>query len=179
MQPSPGQLPNRTGFALSELLIIVVVLGILSATVIINSGREYNRDRVNAVATSFAAWLQLIQSTATRENNGCTVTVTPAANLADGSALATVAPTSCTAESTFRITSSFGGTARYNISGPGSGSPLIFNRRGAVNATVDQIWTIELVGSGVQRCVQVTRGLGAIRVGVPAGSPTTCVAGPI
>ena len=179
MQPSPGQLANRAGFALSELLIIVVVLGILSATVIINSGREYNRDRLNAVATSFAAWLQLIQSTAKSENNGCTVTVTPAANLADGSALATVAPTNCTAESTFRIASSFGGTARYNISGPGSGTPLIFNRRGAVSATVDQIWTIELVGSGIQRCVQVTRGLGAIRVGVPAGSPTTCVAGRI
>jgi prepilin-type N-terminal cleavage/methylation domain-containing protein len=52
---------TQRGFALSELLIIVVILGILSSIVIVNTNRELNRDRVNAVATGFTAWLQAIQ----------------------------------------------------------------------------------------------------------------------
>jgi Tfp pilus assembly protein FimT len=167
------------GFALSELLIIVVILGILSGPVIVNSRRDYDRDRINAVVTSFAAWLQAVQAAATREANGCSVSVTPGNNLNDGSSLATVTPTTCSTESTFRINSSAGGAVQFNITGPAiANPPLIFNPRGAISATTDQVWTVQLVGSTLQRCVQLTRGFGAIRIGTP-GANNTCVAGPI
>jgi Tfp pilus assembly protein FimT len=180
------RLSIRQGFALSELLIIVVILGILSGPVILNSRRDYNRDRVNAVATSFAAWLQAIQAAATREvnqadpeDNGCRVIVTPGNNLNDGSTLATVTPTTCSPESTFRINASVGGSDQFTITGPTiSNPPLVFNPRGGISATTDQVWTVQLVGSDVRRCVQLTRGFGAIRIGTP-GANNTCVAGSI
>jgi Tfp pilus assembly protein FimT len=169
----------RQGFALSELLIIVVILGILSGVVIVNSRRDYNRDRVNAVVTSFAAWLQAIQAAATREASGCNVRVTPGNNLNDGSTLATVTPTTCSPESTFRINASVGGSDQFTITGPTiSNPPLVFNPRGGISATTDQVWTVQLVGSDVRRCVQLTRGFGAIRIGTP-GANNTCVAGSI
>lgn len=170
---------TRNGFALSELLIIVVILGVLSGPVIVNSRRDYDRDRVNAVITAFAAWLQVIQATATREGINCSVTVAPLNDLADGSPLATVTPTACSSESTFRINSSVGGSVSYNISGPTiEDPPLVFNRRGGISAGTDQIWTVQLVGSDVQRCIQLARGFGAIRLGVP-GPSNECVAGAI
>jgi Tfp pilus assembly protein FimT len=162
----------QQGFALSELLIIVVILGILSSLVIVNTTREYNRDRLNAAATGFAAWLQAIQAAAGRQSasNGCRVSVTPGANLTEGTVLATVDPADCSSESSFRLPQSFGAGARFTVSGPGANAPLIFNPRGAVNITAaDHIWTFQVVGSDPTRCVRVSRGLGAIAVGVPAG----------
>jgi Tfp pilus assembly protein FimT len=164
---------TKRGFALSELLIIVVILGILSSVVIVNTSREYNRDRLNTVATGLTAWLQAIQATAGRQSttNGCSVSLTPGTNLVEGTVLATVTPTECSPESSFRIPQSFGAGARYNVSGPDQNSPVVFSPRGSVNITAaDHIWVVELVGSDLRRCVQVTRGLGAVRVGVPSGN---------
>jgi Tfp pilus assembly protein FimT len=163
------------GFALSELLIIVVILGILSSVVIVNTTREYNRDRLNAVATGFSAWIQAIQAAAGRQSaaGGCSVSVTPGANLSEGTVLATVTPAACSSESSFRIPPSFGAGARFAVSGPGANAPLVFNPRGAVNITAaDHIWTFQLVGSDPTRCVRVSRGLGAVVVGVPAANQT-------
>jgi type II secretory pathway pseudopilin PulG len=167
----------KRGFALSELLIIVVILGILSSVVIVNTGRELNRERLNSVATGFAAWLQAIQAASGRQGQagGCSVSVTPGASLIEGGTLASVTPAECSSESNFRIPQSFGAAARYNVSGPGQNSPVVFSPRGSVNITAaDHIWVVELVGSDLRRCVQVTRGLGAVRVGVPSGN--TCEA---
>jgi Tfp pilus assembly protein FimT len=164
---------TKRGFALSELLIIVVILGILSSVVIVNSNRGLNRARLNSVATGFAAWLQAIQAAAGRQGQtgGCSVSVTPGTNLNEGGNLASVTPAGCSAESNFRIPQSFGAGARYTVTGPGQNSPVVFSPRGSVNITAaDHIWVVELVGSDLRRCVQVTRGLGAVRVGVPSGS---------
>jgi Tfp pilus assembly protein FimT len=168
---------TKRGFALSELLIIVVILGILSSVVIVNTSRELNRERLNSVATGFAAWLQAIQAAAGRQSQteGCSVSVSPGTNLNEGGTIASVTPAECSAESSFRIPQSFAAAARYNVSGPGQNAPVTFSPRGSVNITAaDHIWVVELVGSDLRRCVQVTRGLGAVRVGVPSGN--TCEA---
>ncbi len=43
-----------SGFTLAELIAIVVIISVLSSVVIVTSGSEWRRDRVNAVAVDFA-----------------------------------------------------------------------------------------------------------------------------
>jgi prepilin-type N-terminal cleavage/methylation domain-containing protein len=90
---------RRAGFSLSELMIVVVVLGILSALVIDVGIRDWRRQQVNAVAVELAGWLDTVRRVALK-GSSCTVTFEAAASFSPGH---TLARSSCSPPQPFRI----------------------------------------------------------------------------
>ena len=62
----PGLALARTaGFTLLEVLLVVAIIGILSAIVVYNGIASLNRSRVNSVALNLAGWLNSIHANST------------------------------------------------------------------------------------------------------------------
>lgn len=76
------------GFSISELLVTVAILGILSGVVIDLGLREWRREQVNGVVLQLAGWLQSVRRGALK-GNSCTVSLTPS-TLGNGDTLAQV-----------------------------------------------------------------------------------------
>jgi len=64
---------NRNGFSLMELMIVIAILGIISAISVPNIISWRNNAQVNAAARDLYSNIQLAKSTAVKENMNCTV----------------------------------------------------------------------------------------------------------
>jgi type II secretory pathway pseudopilin PulG len=167
------------GFSLAEVLVIVVILGILSAVSIGFTNIELQRARINTVQLALAGWLQVVQRAAllnksSDENlGGCTVAFSPGSGKTNGSTLATAAPSGdCGPNnplavevnnlggSTIGLTasSSLGFTPRGTVIYPGGGDNLEIQ--------------LQLSNSSLIRCVRLSGIAGVIEVG--SGSGNTC-----
>jgi Tfp pilus assembly major pilin PilA len=116
-----------TGFTLVEELVIVAVIGILSAIVVPSFLFALRRERVNALAFHTAGWLEEIRSIAAREvtpdatAGGCAIVIAGnQANARAGDVIAGI--TGCTArEPRLRVPDTWGGSFQIRHSIP-SGS---------------------------------------------------------
>jgi prepilin-type N-terminal cleavage/methylation domain-containing protein len=157
---------RRAGFSLSELMIVVVVLGILSALVIDVGIRDWRRQQVNAVAVELAGWLDTVRRVALK-GSSCTVTFEAAASFSPGH---TLARSSCSPPQPFRISGlthnqgfravvpeSFSFTPAGTVHpAPAGNSPLLIRVRLADHGDPE-------------RCVQLDGLLGVIGVGQWSG----------
>ncbi len=183
--------PSNAGFSVTELLAVVAVVGILSAVGIHASGNEWRRERVNAVATELAGWLETVRRTSLK-GNACQVTVN-GGSLGAGATLATASellsnaananPTianNCLTGQPLQISGPLG-SSTYVIA-PGGSTSFKFTPRGTVNAAAANtqlaspiVIEISLTGtSGPLRCVRISEGLGLISVGSSNSSGGTC-----
>jgi type II secretory pathway pseudopilin PulG len=116
MAPRPGP---RAGFTLVEQLVIVAVIGILSAITVPSFLFVLRRERVNALAFQSAGWLEEARSIAAREVNpdpgagGCAIVIAgQQANAQAGDVIAGIS--GCTArEPQLRVPDTWGG--RFQI----------------------------------------------------------------
>ncbi len=183
--------PSHTGFTLIELVVVAAVVGILSVVGIHASGNEWRRERVNAVATELAGWLETVRRTS-RKGNACQVSIS-GGNLTGGATLATASellsnaananPTianNCLTGQPLQISGSLGNST-YVIA-PGGTTSFKFTPRGTVNAAAANtqlanplVIEISLAGtSGPKRCVRISEGLGLISVGANNSNAGTC-----
>lgn len=183
--------PSSAGFTMIETTVVVVIVGILSAVGLVASGNEWRRERVNAVATELAGWLEAVRRTSLK-GNACQVTIN-GGSLAGGATLATASeliagtaianPTianNCLTGQPMQITETLG-SSTYTIA-PGGATSFKFTPRGTVNAAAADtqlgapvVIRISLAGSdGPMRCVRISEGLGLISVGASNSSGGTC-----
>ena len=185
-------LPPSGGFSVTEVMVVVVIVGILSAVGINASGNEWRREQVNAVAIELSGWLETVRRSALR-GNSCAVTIN-GGSLSAGGTLATATENTGTAFGSGAaignncltgqpLTISGGGSSAtsYTIA-PSGTTQLTFTPRGTVNATAaDTPITspieirIALTGStGPMRCVRISPGLGMVAIGASNTSGTSC-----
>jgi Tfp pilus assembly protein PilE len=168
------------GFSLAEILVIVVILGILSAVSIGFTNIELQRARINTVQLALAGWLQVVQRAAllNKSSNvnsgGCTVTFSPGSGKTNSSTLATAAPSvDCGPNNPLVVeVSNLGGSTIGLI----ANSSLSFTPRGTViyAGGVDNLEIqIQLSNSSLIRCVRLSGIAGVIEVGSGTGNACT------
>lgn len=166
------------GFTLLEMIISTAVMVVVLATVVSLSGREWRRERLNAVAIELAGWLEAIRTASTRQpgSNPCVVTFSTATSAVNGSVLATVAPASCSPQSSFTIKGIAGSTSTFQMARtPSTPSTVSFSPRGSISASSDTDLRILLAGTGQMRCVRLTGTVGLIRLGSRSDATDTSV----
>jgi prepilin-type N-terminal cleavage/methylation domain-containing protein len=147
-------------FTLIELLVVVVIIGIMSSLVISFSLSILRRERVNALALSFAGWIEEVRNLSARRvgsgmaTEGCAITFSAAGSAAvAGDQLAIVSPAGAAADTCaprdgglasrdgkFVIPSDLEGTFSFKVVRTGTSttvSNLIFTPRGTVGLAAD------------------------------------------
>jgi Tfp pilus assembly protein FimT len=179
--------PASAGFTLTELMVILATITLLSAAGISESGNSWRRERVNAVAIDLAGWLDTVRR-ASMKGNACLVTFT-GGSLAAGATLATASQivsaetiaSNCLVSQPLTISTSLGNSTNFSIA-PGGSTSFKFTPRGTVNAAATNtqlsnpiVITISLEGSaGPLRCVRISEGLGLISIGSSDSNTGTC-----
>lgn len=156
------------GYSLTELMVVVVVIGILSGVVIDAGIRDWRRERVNTVIVELAGWLETVRRDALR-GRSCTVTINagslaPGGQLANSDCRGTFSITAITGNHAFEVTSN---VENLTFTPAGTLFPARPNESPAVI-------TVRLADDPEpQRCVELDGLLGLISVG-RSTSPTAC-----
>lgn len=159
---------ERAAFNVTELLVIVAMIGILSGVSISLSGNEWRRERVNSQALQLAGWLDSVRQLSQKQRGaGCTVTLSTG-TVSGGGVLAeinsTTSPTcaSQSPEPQLRA-AAIAGDSTFSVTP--SASSLVFTPRGTTTNSSNIDIGIVLTGQAPQRCVRVTPIIGMIRIG--------------
>lgn len=158
----------RGGFALSELMITIAILGIATGIVVPYSISLWRREQVNSAAQDLAGWLALVrQASLRRTSTGCQVSFAESGDLAPGDVLAEIKPGSgCEgqlAEPQLRL-QGIAATNTLNITR--SAANLQFTPRGTVTNASDVTFGFTVKGAAPQRCVRITPVVGFIQIGI-------------
>lgn len=162
-------LNRQRAFSLVELMVIVAVIGTVLGTVVVGSGMEWRRQRVNAVAQELAGWLGQVRSASQRRTGeGCLVAFSATGIYNAGDVIAQIKPgTACIdqlPETEVRIPNSFGGTS-YSISVSPNSAELQFTPRGTATNTNQLVVGIRVANTTPQRCVRISPLVALIRIG--------------
>jgi Tfp pilus assembly protein FimT len=151
-----------------ELMITLVVVGVVTGITVSLAGSEWRRERVNTVAIELASWLEAIRQSSLRQpgNAPCVVSFNTSSPVGSGAVLATVAPASCSPQSSFTVSGLADNGDSFAIAlNPATPTSLSFTPRGSVSATADTDLRLLLLGTAQMRCVRLTATLGLIRIG--------------
>lgn len=164
-------------FTLVELMVVVAIIGIVNGIVIAVGSRDWQRERVNAVAIGLAGWLEEVRGNSLRQISddpaagGCVVTLSSLSNVSAGTALASVTPSTCASDASFVIPGVVSGADRYDTTS--TADTITFTPRGSVTSTNDTVMKILLRGSSQLRCVRVSAILGLVRIGNNGSAAST------
>lgn len=162
--------PAAGAFSLTELLLVIAIIGLINGLAVAFTGNEWQRERVNGAALGLAGWLEEVRASALRQISddpaagGCVVSVSSLSNAAAGTSLASVTPSSCASLASFVIPGVVQSADRYDTA-TSNASTITFTPRGSVTSSSDAVVKIFLRGSRQLRCVRVSAILGLVRVG--------------
>ncbi len=174
---NPPPCPER-GFTLTELIVTVACLAIISSVAISSTGNGWKRGRVNTVAIELASWLEAVRNASLRRiGTGCTVTFNTTSPKAAGDQIASVSPAACSSMPSFTLTGLADSPDRYSVAlSPTTPTSITFTPRGSVTATSDTDLKILLDGTGALRCIRTSATVGLIRIGSSSNAPSTTAA---
>jgi len=164
------RLRSQQGISLTELMLTVAIIGILSGIVIQITGREWRRERVQAVQVDLVGWLEAVRRAALR-GESCTATISTG-TLTPGQRMGEVGE-GCLYQLPMTIPGVAARGTRYNVIA--QTSSLVFTPRGTVRsageALPDKTWiAITLEGGGPVACIAISATVGAIRSGLINGT---------
>jgi len=168
---------RQAAFTLTELLVVIAVIGLINGVAIASGGNAWQRERLNAVAVGLAGWLEEVRNNALRETDpdpldavvagGCVITLNNLSDAAAGTSLASVQPPSCSSSGNFLIPGVSDGATRYSIS---PASTITFTPRGSITSASNTEVRISMNGTNQRRCVRVSAILGVVEVGSNGGN---------
>ncbi len=138
---------NNKGFTLIETLIIVIIIGILSAIVAPSFLGMLNRNKVNAALVQVQGALKEAQREAIRKNKSCTVTLDTTNNKFTASCLVT-------GESTLK-----------DVAIRSSNSSIAFNFKGRTSSSSTIVIASSNSSVTKQKCLAIAAGIGIMRTG--------------
>ena len=172
---------RSAGFTLTEALVIVALIGILSTTALISTQRmrfERQRAALNTTVRDLAYWLDLIRARAAT-GTACTVTITTG-SLAAGATLASVSPTSCGANLTLDAEAAAQAVPLAVALSPSS-TIVYTTLGGAQPGSIQDIDGFDAVqvaisstSANLRRCLAISNGTGSLRFGAANTSGGTC-----
>lgn len=149
------------GFALPELMISVVLIGIAGSLTFASSQVYLRRDRANAAAAELVGWLETTSARAVAYGP-CTVQFTTGSGLAQGATLASLQSGDARCTPTGNLTlPAIGGGDTYNVGvvyTPPATSITFTERGGVVANGVEAQVQISVNGLAPLRCVRVSFG---------------------
>lgn len=180
---------RERAFTLTELMVTVAIMGILAGITLWITGREWQHEQLNGVASELEAWLDDVRRTSLR-GTACRVSFQPGSRGA-GEAMASVedssgssgSSTSCLSNNPlvtnpFRLDPAVA-SARVTL-GPADATTITFTPRGTVlglpGGNGDPLeLTLALEGSSQIHCIRISPPIGDISLGEKGeGSSASC-----
>jgi prepilin-type N-terminal cleavage/methylation domain-containing protein len=171
------QRQERAGFSITELMIVIAIIGVINGLAIVIGGNGWQRERVNTVALGLAGWLEEVRGNSLRQISddpaagGCVVSINSLSSAPVSTALASVSPSNCASNPSFAIPGATNTSDRYTTSS--SATTITFTPRGSVTSSSDTVVKIMLLRTSQLRCVRVSAILGLIRVGYNSSASST------
>lgn len=149
------------GFTAIELLVSVAVFLTLVGISIAESGRTFNRDKLNEASLLLRGWLLEISNKPDTIAQSCAITISTG-TISTGGQIASVSPTSCSSTPVLRMPGQFSGLT-FNVGA--TQTTWSFTRRNAINSTNDVIIKLSTSGFTSLRCIKVQAISGLLRMG--------------
>lgn len=164
----PISVPKRNqGFTLTEVLIIVVVVGILAAVAAPSFLGWYNRQKVNQALIEVQGALKEAQREAIKKSKGCTVTLNT--NSVTGDCLVTGRRDLCEKRDSSGTCIKPGVEIKTNL----SGNKISFSFKGNTTSGGTTILYMPDGSTSEMKCLAVSNGIGIMRTGDYSGSTNT------
>jgi len=176
------------GFAFTEWVVSLAILGILAGIVIPAGLEAYRTQQVNSAVSDLAGWLDEVRASTDAQNVSCRVSITTTGTLRSQTAVATATAITpgttssatgvvCGSGNPFRLPG-IGGSGSYSVTTSFTDAQFYFTQRGAISTdntagiakstgTTDANLSIRISADGQPpvRCVRLTGMLGLVRIG--------------
>lgn len=155
------QFSRSSGFSLVEVMVVVAIIGTISTIGVVESGKAYNRDKLNEATLLLRSWLLEISNKPDTIGQSCAITISTGA-ISTGAQVASVSPTTCSSSPTLRLPGSSSGLT-FNVGA--TQTTWSFTRRNAIDSANNVIIKFSLNGFTSLRCVRVQATSGLLRLG--------------